>query len=215
MEGDNQRKLLEDVFGGSSSDTDIEEFMESSSSSHHFPSTDNKRGLINLSHSTTNPNPSWKHIADIKGLWLCRDFLSLQQQSSLLSSVQTEASLEQKWDDEEVGEFPSTKRFDNKSQAKIVEGIMNVVPKEYREFVQGPDDAQLGAIQATLVDLLIKMDGAKKWHREVQRDLKKQVTKAAFVQIEEVRIEKDATIAAQARDLAAYEVREEGQPSED
>ncbi|XP_056689005.1 uncharacterized protein [Spinacia oleracea] len=214
MEGDNQRKLLEDVFGGSSSDTDIEEFMESSSSSHHFPSTDNKRGLINLSHSTTNPNPSWKHIADIKGLWLCRDFLSLQQQSSLLSSVQT-ASLEQKWDDEEVGEFPSTKRFDNKSQAKIVEGIMNVVPKEYREFVQGPDDAQLGAIQATLVDLLIKMDGAKKWHREVQRDLKKQVTKAAFVQIEEVRIEKDATIAAQARDLAAYEVREEGQPSED
>ncbi|KNA22096.1 hypothetical protein SOVF_037140 isoform B [Spinacia oleracea] len=96
-----------------------------------------------------------------------------------------EASLEQKWDDEEVGEFPSTKRFDNKSQAKIVEGIMNVVPKEYREFVQGPDDAQLGAIQATLVDLLIKMDGAKKWHREVQRDLKKQVTKAAFVQIEE------------------------------
>ncbi|KAI8022330.1 putative pentatricopeptide repeat-containing protein [Camellia lanceoleosa] len=33
-------------------------------------------------------NPSWERVAEINGLWLCRDFLSLQQQSSLLSTIE-------------------------------------------------------------------------------------------------------------------------------
>lgn len=33
------------------------------------------------------PNHCWQRIEEIEGLWLCRDFLSPQQQSSLLSAI--------------------------------------------------------------------------------------------------------------------------------
>ncbi|XVE73303.1 hypothetical protein DITRI_Ditri11bG0106800 [Diplodiscus trichospermus] len=36
------------------------------------------------------PIPSWEQIEKINGLWLCRDFLSSQQQSSLISAVLNE-----------------------------------------------------------------------------------------------------------------------------
>lgn len=34
-------------------------------------------------------NQGFERFGEIKGLWLCRDFLSLQRQSSLLSSIQS------------------------------------------------------------------------------------------------------------------------------
>ncbi|XP_048490101.1 uncharacterized protein LOC104899068 isoform X2 [Beta vulgaris subsp. vulgaris] len=90
MELETQRKLLKDVFGGSSSsDSDTEGSDELISSIHNLPSTEGKRGLVLQSPpSMSNPNPCWERIAAIDGLWLCNNFLSLQQQSSLLSSIQ-------------------------------------------------------------------------------------------------------------------------------
>ncbi|CAH9097138.1 unnamed protein product [Cuscuta europaea] len=35
-------------------------------------------------------NWSWERIAEVNGLWVCNDFLSLDQQSSLLSAIQAE-----------------------------------------------------------------------------------------------------------------------------
>ncbi|XP_021763129.1 alkylated DNA repair protein alkB homolog 8 [Chenopodium quinoa] len=76
MEEDNQKNLLKQVFGGSSSsDSDTDEHA------------------LLLSQSITNPSFIWERIAPIKGLWFCRDFLSSQQQSSLLSSIHTEGWL--------------------------------------------------------------------------------------------------------------------------
>ncbi|KAJ6329144.1 hypothetical protein OIU77_010759 [Salix suchowensis] len=40
---------------------------------------------------TSDPNcPTWEPVNEIKGLWLCRDFLSPHQQSTLLSAIQNE-----------------------------------------------------------------------------------------------------------------------------
>lgn len=65
MDANVQRKLLEDVFGESSDDK------------------------LSDSPPLTNLNSLyWDPISEINGLWMCRDFLSLQQQSSLLSSIQ-------------------------------------------------------------------------------------------------------------------------------
>ncbi|XP_057535950.1 uncharacterized protein P8A3.02c [Amaranthus tricolor] len=67
MDANVQRKLLEDVFGESSDDK------------------------LSDSPPLTNLNSLyWDPISEINGLWMCRDFLSLQQQSSLLSSIQAE-----------------------------------------------------------------------------------------------------------------------------
>ncbi|KAF9622033.1 hypothetical protein IFM89_029317 [Coptis chinensis] len=60
MEEEN-RSILKDVFGESSS-----------------------------SESDESINNKWEEVKEIKGLWLCRDFLSLNQQSSLLFSIQNE-----------------------------------------------------------------------------------------------------------------------------
>uniref|UniRef100_A0A803MPH0 Uncharacterized protein n=1 Tax=Chenopodium quinoa TaxID=63459 RepID=A0A803MPH0_CHEQI len=76
MEEDNQKKLLKQVIGGSSSsDSDTDEHAN------------------HLSQSTTNPSFMWERIDPIKGFWFCRDFLSSQQQFSLLSSIHTEGWL--------------------------------------------------------------------------------------------------------------------------
>lgn len=40
----------------------------------------------------SDPSHSWEPIKEIKGLWLCRDFLPPQSQSSLLSTIQNGAS---------------------------------------------------------------------------------------------------------------------------
>ena len=39
----------------------------------------------------SHANPSWERFEQIQGLWLCRDFLSPEHQSSLLSAIQNGA----------------------------------------------------------------------------------------------------------------------------
>ncbi|KAF3436428.1 hypothetical protein FNV43_RR23520 [Rhamnella rubrinervis] len=63
---EDNKALLIEVFGESSED-------EQSPSKNESP-----------------PNHCWERIEEIEGLWLCRDFLSPQQQSSLISAIQEE-----------------------------------------------------------------------------------------------------------------------------
>uniref|UniRef100_A0A7C9CL80 Uncharacterized protein n=1 Tax=Opuntia streptacantha TaxID=393608 RepID=A0A7C9CL80_OPUST len=90
MEGaEYQRQLLRDVFGGSSDSEEEEaEVFDEVSSSLNNQSTDAERGLP-LSASIPNPSRSWswQRIEAINGLWLSTDFLSPQQQSSLLFAI--------------------------------------------------------------------------------------------------------------------------------
>ncbi|KAM1449629.1 hypothetical protein ACFX1R_009295 [Malus domestica] len=62
------KEILRQVFGDSSDSEDLEPGDGSDSDPTHF----------------------WEPIKQIKGLWLCRDFLSPQHQSSLLSTIQNE-----------------------------------------------------------------------------------------------------------------------------
>lgn len=68
-----QKTLLEAVFGESS---------DSEDSDHH------PQNRLEDSSIHSEKNPSWEPISEINGLWLCRDFLSPQEQSSLLSAIE-------------------------------------------------------------------------------------------------------------------------------
>ncbi|XP_015891969.2 alkylated DNA repair protein ALKBH8 homolog [Ziziphus jujuba] len=68
---DVDKALLVEVFGESSDGEDLEE---------------EQSGFDNGS----QPNYSWERIEEVKGLWLCTDFLSPQRQASLLSAIQDE-----------------------------------------------------------------------------------------------------------------------------
>lgn len=70
-----QKTLLEAVFGESS---------DSEDSDHH------PQNRLEDSSIHSEKNPSWEPISEINGLWLCRDFLSPQEQSSLLSAIEKE-----------------------------------------------------------------------------------------------------------------------------
>ncbi|KAK4407034.1 hypothetical protein Sango_0284400 [Sesamum angolense] len=76
--------ILREAFGDSSSDSDGE-------SSHH------RQGRVLVSdstdevvkpHSIFGDTDIWEPITEIKGLWICRDFLSTDQQASLISALQ-------------------------------------------------------------------------------------------------------------------------------
>lgn len=76
MEEEN-RRVLREVFGESSSDEEEERQVsigDSSSDEQVFRRWNNK----------------WEQVKEIKGLWLCRDFLPTDKQSSLLASFQKE-----------------------------------------------------------------------------------------------------------------------------
>ena len=64
---ENHKELFREVFG------------ESSDSEDNDPQPKHKQ--------FRDPIPSWEQIKKINGLWLCRDFLSPQHQSSLISAV--------------------------------------------------------------------------------------------------------------------------------
>ncbi|KAL5561485.1 hypothetical protein UlMin_031232 [Ulmus minor] len=66
---DGEKELLIEVFGESSSSEEEEE------SEIEYES---------------RPNQCWERVEQIEGLWLCRDFLSPQRQSSLLSLIHNE-----------------------------------------------------------------------------------------------------------------------------
>ncbi|OVA03969.1 Oxoglutarate/iron-dependent dioxygenase [Macleaya cordata] len=72
-EGEEERRILKEVFGDSSDDEEDEDVS-----------------LEKPYDNIINPNPNWERIKEINGLWLCRDFLSLQQQASLISAIRNE-----------------------------------------------------------------------------------------------------------------------------
>ncbi|KAL0459638.1 UNVERIFIED_CONTAM: putative protein P8A3.02c [Sesamum latifolium] len=83
------KAILREAFGDSSSDSDGE-------SSHH------RRGRVLVSdstdevvkpHSIFGDSDIWEPITEIKGLWICRDFLSTDQQASLISALEKEGYL--------------------------------------------------------------------------------------------------------------------------
>ncbi|KAH6762431.1 RING 1A [Perilla frutescens var. hirtella] len=88
-EEEEMKAVLREAFGDSSSDSDGE------------PSTDPRRRvrICNSSDEITRPlsifgdSHIWEEITEINGLWICRDFLSADQQSSLLSALRKDGYL--------------------------------------------------------------------------------------------------------------------------
>ncbi|XP_057483419.1 uncharacterized protein LOC130770123 isoform X1 [Actinidia eriantha] len=76
------RMILKDVFGESSDSEDDEQLKQQIQS--EDPNGDGQSQLI------LEKSPSWERVSEINGLWICRDLLSPQQQSSLLSSIEDE-----------------------------------------------------------------------------------------------------------------------------
>lgn len=72
---DDAVKILKDVFGESSDSEDPHEYELD------YPSRMGSSELV------CEGNHSWEQISQIDGLWLCRDFLSSNQQTSLLSAI--------------------------------------------------------------------------------------------------------------------------------
>ncbi|KAL4603600.1 hypothetical protein ACB092_10G135600 [Castanea dentata] len=81
MDDHNKKKkkaLFKEVFGDSSDSEDNEQ------------QTQQPQLELELEEEGHHQNPSWEQIKEIKGLWLCRDFLSPPQQSSLVSAILNE-----------------------------------------------------------------------------------------------------------------------------
>lgn len=79
-----QKTVLEEVFGGSSdSDTEDDE-QQQHLEEDLFPSDEDG------SQSNVSQKSSWQWFEEIRGLCLCRDFLSPEEQSYLLSAIQNE-----------------------------------------------------------------------------------------------------------------------------
>jgi hypothetical protein len=75
-EMDEHRALFKEVFGESSDSEDYEQQQ-------HQPQLEDRS-----QRTTSGQNPYWEQIKEINGLWVCRDFLSAQEQSSLLSAIE-------------------------------------------------------------------------------------------------------------------------------
>lgn len=75
--------ILTEAFGDSSNSEGEEEeqFL-------HVHSVENKVNGKALIRSVFGETHNWERISEIDGLWLCKDFLSPDQQSKLLSSIQ-------------------------------------------------------------------------------------------------------------------------------
>lgn len=71
-------RILKEVFGDSSDD-DHDKEEEEEDVSFEKP--------YKLRNPNSNPNSKWVKIKEINGLWFFKDFLSLQQQTSLLSAI--------------------------------------------------------------------------------------------------------------------------------
>ncbi|XP_038905579.1 uncharacterized protein LOC120091559 [Benincasa hispida] len=70
---DDEDEILKQVFGDSSDDEDFED-----------------QTLMNDGSYEVGHIHQWEQVKEIKGLWLCKIFLSPQQQSSLLSAIRNE-----------------------------------------------------------------------------------------------------------------------------
>ncbi|KAL0435856.1 UNVERIFIED_CONTAM: putative protein P8A3.02c [Sesamum radiatum] len=84
MEEEELKAVLREAFGDSSSDSDGE-------SSHHRQgrvlASDSTDEVVKP-HSIFGDTDIWEPITEIKGLWICRDFLSTDQQASLISALE-------------------------------------------------------------------------------------------------------------------------------
>lgn len=80
-----EETILKDVFG-ESSDTDTED-GEQRQHLEEDPFASDEDG----SQSNVSKKSSWQRFKEIKGLCLCRDFISPRQQSYLLSAIQNGA----------------------------------------------------------------------------------------------------------------------------
>ncbi|XP_049408256.1 uncharacterized protein LOC125871662 [Solanum stenotomum] len=82
---DELQTILTEAFGDSSNSEGEEEeqFL-------HVHSAENKVNGKALTGSVFGETHNWERISEIDGLWLCKDFLSPDQQSKLLSSIQQE-----------------------------------------------------------------------------------------------------------------------------
>ncbi|KAK6780774.1 hypothetical protein RDI58_022958 [Solanum bulbocastanum] len=80
---DELQTILTEAFGDSS-DSEGEEEEQLL----HAYSAENQVNGKTLTGSVFEETHSWKRISEIDGLWLCKDFLSPDQQSKLLSSIQ-------------------------------------------------------------------------------------------------------------------------------
>ncbi|KAJ0471544.1 putative tRNA (carboxymethyluridine(34)-5-O)-methyltransferase [Helianthus annuus] len=74
---DDYKKLIEEAFGESSEDSDDDDRLRQ-------PEDSNISGESEL---VFGKLPEWERISEIKGLSLCRDFLTPHQQSTLLASI--------------------------------------------------------------------------------------------------------------------------------
>lgn len=78
--------VLKEAFGeSSSSDTESEHnFFEAQLKSHQ-PNSHLQSHLL-----APETLPTWERVPEINGLWLCRDLFSIDQQSHLLSAIESE-----------------------------------------------------------------------------------------------------------------------------
>lgn len=79
------KRVLKEAFG-ESSDSEGEEEQQFV----HDHSADNQVNGKALSGSVLGESHSWERISEIDGLWLFKNFLSPDQQSKLLSSIEQE-----------------------------------------------------------------------------------------------------------------------------
>lgn len=74
---DEYKKLIEEAFGESSEDSDADDRQQQLEG----------RNIGVEAQLIFGENPKWERISEIKGLSLCRDFLTPDQQSTLLASI--------------------------------------------------------------------------------------------------------------------------------
>ncbi|KAG2697429.1 hypothetical protein I3760_07G105400 [Carya illinoinensis] len=85
-EMDDQEAVFKEVFGESSDSEGYEYGQQQSSQLEEHDEMLEDRPTP----TTFDQNTNWEQIKEIRGLWLCRDFLSPGQQSSLLFSIENE-----------------------------------------------------------------------------------------------------------------------------
>lgn len=77
--------IIKEVFG-ESSDSEGDESDDHQNQQFEFDDPDGERHPQLI----FGESPSWEPVSEINGLFLCRDFLSYDQQSSLLSAIENE-----------------------------------------------------------------------------------------------------------------------------
>ncbi|KAG8389474.1 hypothetical protein BUALT_Bualt02G0233100 [Buddleja alternifolia] len=83
------KAILKEAFGDSSSDSDGELPEDQPE---RFQVNDSSDGMVKP-HSIFGDTHIWEPIKEINGLWICSDFLSADQQSTLLSAIEKEGYL--------------------------------------------------------------------------------------------------------------------------